>query len=237
MSHPWGYAMLFPVAETWDTIVIGAGVGGLTAAAYLVKAGYRVLVLEKNSHIGGTAYAYDRKGFFFPMGPLGFSHPALAKTIFEDLEIGEDLKFSRVHYRIRAFGLDLPLSLSFSELIEEFARSFPVDAKAVEHFFRDMKPLISKQKADVNRSGPSQEDNISAEAYLRNRIKDGRLRRILGSIGTREPYSGLPLLAAMWNLMSREGIWFPEGGMQSFCERLVRAVVGKGNHRGEIRLN
>ena len=229
--------MLFPVAETWDTVVIGAGVGGLTAAAYLVKAGHRVLVLEKNFHIGGTAYAYDRKGFFFPMGPLGFSHPALAKTIFEDLEIGEDLKFSRVHYRIRAFGLDLPLSLPFSELIRELAKSFPADAEATEYFFKDIHEWISERKVDPHRSGFNQDHNISASAYLHNLIKDGRLRRILGSIGTREPTSGFPLLAAMWNLMSHEGIWFPEEGLQSFCKRLGRAVMGGNENRGEIRLN
>ena len=37
--------------------------------------------------------------------------------------------------------------------------------------------------------------------------------------------------------MSREGIWFPEEGMQPFCERLVKAVVGNKDGRGEIRLN
>jgi len=37
----------------WDTIIVGAGVGGLTAAARLVKAGQRVLVLEKSPHAGG----------------------------------------------------------------------------------------------------------------------------------------------------------------------------------------
>ncbi len=41
----------------------------------------------------------------------------------------------------------------------------------------------------------------------------------------------------MWNLMSHEGIWFPEEGMQSFCERLVKAVVGNNENSGEIRLN
>ncbi len=112
--------------------------GGLTAAAHLVKAGLRVLVLERNPHIGGTAYVYSRRGFVFPMGPLDFSHPDLVRTVLRDLEIGEDLKFSRIHYRIRAFGLDLPLSLPFSALVEELAKSFPADAKAVKYFFKDM---------------------------------------------------------------------------------------------------
>jgi phytoene dehydrogenase-like protein len=229
--------MSFNVKENWDVITIGAGLGGLTAAAHLVKAGLRVLVLERNPHIGGTAYVYQRKGFTFPMGPLGFSHPTLVQKTLTDLGVGEGLKFSRVHYRIRAFGLDLPLSLNFSELVRELAKPFPTDAGAVEHFFQDMDQYLSKQKADPNRSSIDQEHDISASEYLHKIIRDARLRRILGSIGTREPYSGLPLLAAMWNLMSHEGIWFPEEGMRSFCERLGRAVVGKDNDHDEIRLN
>jgi phytoene dehydrogenase-like protein len=232
------YGMGPNMSEAWDAIVVGAGMGGLTAAAHLVKAGLRVLVLERNPHIGGTAYVYHRKGFTFPMGPLGFSHPGLVQNTLKDLGVGEDLKFSRVHYRIRAFGLDLSLSLPFPDMVKELSKPFPRDAEGVKHFFEDMNELISIQA--IPDSNPIQSmayPNVSAVEYLYARIKDWRLRRILGSIGTREPYSGLPLLAAMWNLMSHEGIWFPEEGMQSFCKRFVRAVVGNNDRSGEIRLN
>jgi len=223
--------------ESWDAIIIGAGMGGLTAAAHLVKAGLRVLVLERNSHIGGTAYVYHRKGFTFPMGPLGFSHPGLVQNTLKDLGVGEDLKFSRVHYRIRAFGLDLSLSLPFPDMVKELSRLFPADAEGVKHFFKDMSVGISKQKPVPNRYKLNQAHDISASEYLHASIKDWRLRCILGSMGTREPYSGLPLLAAMWNLMSHEGIWFPEEGMQPFCERLAKAVIGNNDRSGKIRLN
>lgn len=223
--------------EHWDAIVIGAGMGGLTAAAHLVKAGLRVLVLERNPHPGGTAYVYHREGFTFPMGPLGFSHPILVQNTLKDLGVGDDLKFFRIHYRVKAFGLDLSLSLPFAHMVKELSALFPADAEGVKHFFEDMNKLISKQKPDFNRSKLNQAYDISASKYLHNLVKDGRLRRILGSIGTREPYSGLPLLAAMWNLMSHEGIWYPEEGMQSFCKRFVKAVVGNNDGRGEIRLN
>lgn len=237
MFHIKSYDMSFSMNENWDVIVIGAGIGGLTAAAHLVKAGLRVLVLERNPHPGGTAYVYHRKGFTFPMGPLGFSHPDLVQNTLKDLGVGEDLRFSRVHYRIRAFGLDLSLSLPFADMVKELSKPFPADAEGAKHFFVDMNELISKQKPDPNRHKLNQAHDISASEYLHHLIKDGRLRRILGSIGTREPYSSLSLLAAMWNLMSQEGIWFPEEGMQSFCERLVRAVVGNNDRSGEIRLN
>ncbi len=115
--------MSFNMPEKWDAIVIGAGVGGLTAAAHLVKAGLNILVLDRNPHPGGTAYVYHRRGFTFPMGPLGFSHPILVQNTLKDLGVGDDLKFSRVHYRIRAFGLDLSLSLPFSDMVKELVKT------------------------------------------------------------------------------------------------------------------
>jgi len=109
----------------WDTLIIGSGVGGLTAAANLVKAGLRVLVLERNLHPGGTAYVYQREGFSFPMGPLGFSNPSIVKEILRKCGGREELGFDRIHFHLRAFDLDLPLSLPFSEMVGTFTKHFP----------------------------------------------------------------------------------------------------------------
>jgi all-trans-retinol 13,14-reductase len=216
----------FFMANEWDTIIIGAGIGGLTAAAHLVKAGLRVLVLERNSHPGGTAYEYHRKSFTFPMGPLGFSSPGLIQNTLTNLGVGDNLDFSRVHYRVRAFGLDIPVSLPFPDLVTKLSVFFPSDARGIDRFFEEMKNRVSDPLA------PGKVPDISASEYLHRRIRDPRLRRILGSIGTREPYSSLSLLAAMWNLMCRQGIWYPREGMQEFCERWTKAVTPSG----EIRL-
>jgi len=226
--------------EKWDTIVVGSGIGGLTAAAHLIKAGLRVLVLERNPHPSGTAYVYHRKGFTFPMGPLGFSKPGLVQDSLMDLQVRNAIRLSRVHYRIRAFELNIPLSLPLPEMVKELGGLFPTDAQGVEQFFKTIEEMILR---------PNQRSGIAASKYLKGLIKDWRLRRILGSIGTREPYSSLPLLAAMWNLMCKEGIWYPIEGMQSFCEKLVKAVKRNFDHQqnhepqrehggmSEIRLN
>ena len=75
------------MSEKWDVIIVGAGIGGLTAAAMFVKAGLGVLVLERSPHPGGTAYVYNRKGFTFPMGPLGFSTPSLVVKTLTSLDM------------------------------------------------------------------------------------------------------------------------------------------------------
>ncbi len=232
------------MGNRWDTIIIGAGLGGLTAAAKLVRAGRRVLVVERNPHPGGTAYVYQRKGFFFPMGPLGFSHPGLVRSILKDLEVGDDLSLRRVHYRIRAFDCDVPLSWPPGEMVKELAERFPSDARGVERFFQEMNAIqsfSSHRDSGTEASVLPDLDRSSASEYLTRRIRDKRLRRILGSIGTREPYSGLPLLAAMWHLMTEEGIWYPASGMRAFSDRLVRVLEQSDTEKaleglGEIRL-
>ncbi|MCX9085480.1 MAG: FAD-dependent oxidoreductase [Candidatus Methanoperedens sp.] len=55
--------------DSIDAIVIGAGIGGLTAAAYLARAGLKVIIIEQDNHVGGTAHIFKRKGFTFPTGP------------------------------------------------------------------------------------------------------------------------------------------------------------------------
>ena len=221
----------------WDTLIIGAGVGGLTAAAKLVSAGLRVLVLERNPHPGGTAYVYQRKGFSFPMGPLGFSNPGIVKEILKRCGSREELSLDRIHYHLRAFDLELPLSLSFSEMVGAFTKQFPSDGHAVSQFFEDVKKMTRPQPsvADSDRATrPEMLDRVATEDYLRASIKDWRLRRILGSLGTREPTSSFSLQAAMWKLMSEEGIWYPKGGMRSFCELLTRRVEEVGGREESV---
>ncbi len=55
--------------QEFDAIVIGSGIGGLTAAALLARYGKRVLVCESHAAAGGAAHAFERQGFTFDSGP------------------------------------------------------------------------------------------------------------------------------------------------------------------------
>jgi phytoene dehydrogenase-like protein len=222
----------------WDVIVIGAGIGGLTAAARMGKEGLRVLVLEKARHPGGTAYIYDRKRYSFPMGPLGFSNPDLVKDALMDIGVKESLELNRVHYKLRAFGHNVTLSLPFQELARELTALYPLEGEGIRVFFDDMLAINSVSTGFSPQSlvNVPKNPDASASAYLQDLIDDWRLRRILGSMGTREPYSGLPLLAAMWILLSERGIYYPQGGMKMLCDILARRMDGFDDNTS-LRLN
>ena len=66
--------------------VIGAGFGGLSAAAYLARDGYDVTVFEKNNQPGGRAIVHKAKGFTFDMGPSWYMMPDVFDDFFADFD-------------------------------------------------------------------------------------------------------------------------------------------------------
>ncbi len=91
------------MAETWDAIVVGGGHNGLTCAAYLAKAGKKVLVLERRHVLGGAAVSEEVfPGFTFSV--CSYVVSLLRPWIIRDLELSR-------------FGLEMiPLECSFSPL-------------------------------------------------------------------------------------------------------------------------
>lgn len=77
--------------RNYDVIVIGAGMGGLSAGAFLSKVGYKTLIVEKLPFIGGRGSSLDYKGFKLTTGAGGFEL-ALDEEIYGPLGAPFDVK-------------------------------------------------------------------------------------------------------------------------------------------------
>ena len=56
------------MAEQYDIVIVGSGLGGLACGTILAKEGYKVCVLEKNKQIGGNLQTYVRDRVIFDSG-------------------------------------------------------------------------------------------------------------------------------------------------------------------------
>ena len=80
----------------YEYIIVGAGLSGLTAATYLSKAGYTVLVLEKTPAYGGLLNSFSRDGYVFDAGARSIENSGIIRPMLKDLGIEMELLNSPV---------------------------------------------------------------------------------------------------------------------------------------------
>lgn len=79
------------MAEKYDAIVVGGGMAGLTAAAYLRRAGLSTLLVEKEERLGGLVNSFERDGFVFDGGIRAVESSGIVLPMLRQLGIELDL--------------------------------------------------------------------------------------------------------------------------------------------------
>ena len=73
--------------NTYDTVVVGGGIAGLTSAAYLARAGQKVLLIEKNKEFGGLVSTFSHNGFHFDAGVRALEDAGVIFPMLKELDI------------------------------------------------------------------------------------------------------------------------------------------------------
>lgn len=214
------------MAEQYDAIVIGAGIGGLAAGLLLSHRGLKTIVLEQHQFVGGRLTSFDREGFHWDLGVhfISRSDKGPVGDVFRRVGIPNPIKYIQVRPqssykgKVRTFPKDL------KELVAE------KDYNAVLTFLKDIRNTpIEKTK---------EYDHVTLMSYVSKYTEDPLLLGWVQSVAA--IYMGTSLLEASTGEFMRCMIWeieakasgYPDGGCDSIALAYAAGIKQFG---GEIK--
>ncbi|MGF2735637.1 phytoene desaturase family protein [Marinobacter sp. DUT-1] len=127
---------------SYDAIVIGSGIGGLTTAACLSKAGQKVLVLEQHYTAGGYTHSYARNGYEWDVGvhyigDMGSPH-TLGRRLFDYITDGklQWAPMDEVYDRFYLGDKVVNLRAGKEGLRQSLLEAFPDEREAIDGYIR-----------------------------------------------------------------------------------------------------
>ena len=126
--------------KKYDVIIIGSGLGGLSAGSILAKAGKKILVLEKHYQTGGFATNFQRNGFKFDIAlhQTGGINKTFYKEILKKCSIYDRLEFIKHKYLYEAIYHDYGLKVKngdIKDLKRQLIRQFPKEKRGIQLWF------------------------------------------------------------------------------------------------------
>ncbi|HBH01579.1 MAG TPA: all-trans-retinol 13,14-reductase [Candidatus Rokubacteria bacterium] len=160
-----------------DVIVVGAGIGGLTAAALLADRGLRVLVLEQHYLAGGFCTSWprlvrrgdERLRYVFDAGVhdvSGLGPRGPVRHLLATLGLEDRLDWRRVGHEYVLPGLRLKVPERAADFAAALGERFPAERAALRAFFAEMEAVYRELYADVESTGGVPRPPASVEAML-----------------------------------------------------------------------
>jgi phytoene desaturase len=231
--------------KTKSVIVIGAGIGGITAATHLAKRGLHVTVVEKNSRPGGRCDRFSREGHHFDTGPTLFLLPSLYEAEFHALgtSLREQLDLQRIdptYHLVFDDGSQLALTSDMNSLQAQLESIQPGSFQGLLHYLQEgdrhyrlaLDKLVNRDFRKASEFFSFQ--NLPLLFHLKPLIHHYRNMsayfadpRLKTAFTFQDVYMGLsPFEApATFSLMSYtelvHGVWYPKGGMYRVVETLM----------------
>lgn len=147
--------------DDYDAIVIGSGLGGLTAGALFAHACHRVLVLEQNHSFGVAVTTYHRGAMTVEASLHETADPRTTADpkgeIFQALDLYRDIEFVPVgdFYEVRCPLIGAPLAIphGLASLRDRLIERFPDETGSIDHFLKHVGSIQSALQFLVEKHG------------------------------------------------------------------------------------
>jgi phytoene desaturase len=231
-------------------IVIGAGLGGLSAAMRLGAKGYAVTVLDKLDRTGGRGSSITQDGHRFDLGPTIVTVPDVFEKLWaecgRDFRADVDLRPLEPFYEVRwPDGSSFKASSDDDAMLAEVARLNPNDVAGFKRFLKDaQKRYVVGYEGMVAKPMNKMWETIKVLpmfAWLRAdrsiyglaaaRVKDERLRMALSFhplfIGG-DPMHVTSIYALVAHLEKTYGVHYAMGGVQRIADAMADVIRAQG---------
>jgi len=246
--------------DAYDAIVVGSGIGGLTAAALIAQSGRSVLVVERHDRVGGYAHSFRRGNYLFDSAvhliggcePSAYEGGGLIHELLTELGVRDRCQFERID---PCYAADFPKLAAtapgnLDEFIEAFSDQYPANAKGLREFMQECLNVRNEIRRATHLENPFNTIQMPERFPTLIRYRRATLAEVLDHhvqspplravIGTLWPYLGLPpsqisflYFATMLMSYLADGAYYCVGTFQKFAEALAAAITGSG---GEILL-
>lgn len=238
--------------DSKKVVIVGAGLGGLSAAVRLLADGYQVELYEKEALPGGRAHLIEQDGYRFDIGPTLLMMTDVLEDVFaaagKDMSDYLDLVQLDPNYRV-AFA-DGSTMISTSNLAEMTRELAAIDPKAPEQFHRFFTKLAYMYRLGrdryIDKNFDSLTDFIDPVSGL-DLVRQGGLRSLYGLVGSYfkdprlrqlfsfqsmylgvSPYDAPAIYAIVSYMELAGGVWYAKGGMHQVPLALARLVKEMG---------
>lgn len=231
-------------------VIIGSGLGGLLCGYILSKHGYRVVILEKNSVVGGCLQSFRRKGYLFDTGMhyIGsMDEGQLLHRFWKYFQLTDTIKLRKLDenaFDIISYNNNrYPSGMGYERYVEGFAGYFPDALKSLKQYVNILQKVANSSPVSRLEESddllPLEMDYVrtSVSDYLAKITSNTQLQSILA--GNLPLYGGVKgktpfYIHAFIHNSYMQGAYRIVGGSQSVADRLTDSICKMG---GEILTN
>lgn len=160
----------------FDAIIVGGGMAGLTAAAFLARDGRSVLVCEKEAACGGLVSSFERDGFVFDSGIRALEDSGILFPMLKKLGIDIDFVRSSVSLGVEGTVIRLPETGSVETYEQFLADLFPESLSDIRAIVADIREIMKHMEVLYGIDNPMFLDAKEDRAYLVRRVMPWALR-------------------------------------------------------------